>query len=234
MEPSVIERFDKWAAEGAAHRGGVFRSEYMVRLEQLLPKECKCSAETGCGKSTVLFSNISKRHIVFSLDDRQDESSSVLFYEECPITKIDRVELVPGPTQLTLPNYEFTEKLDIVLIDGPHGYPFPELEYFYFYPWIKPGGILIIDDVNIASIGRLANFVAEDEMFEFVELVISTAVFKRTEAPVFDPLAGDGWLRQRYNRHRVSPDRLEYLAEGPGDKISSNAVDRIVYGEDEA
>ena len=35
-----------------------------------------------------------------------------------------------------------------VLIDGPHGYPFPEIEYFYFYPRLKPGALLVVDDIR--------------------------------------------------------------------------------------
>jgi len=50
------------------------------------------------------------------------------------------VRFVEGPTQKTLPRYTFEAKLQAVLLDGPHAYPFPDLEYFYFYPHIERGG----------------------------------------------------------------------------------------------
>jgi hypothetical protein len=44
-----------------------------------------------------------------------------------------------------------------VLLDGPHGYPFPDMEYYFFYPHIKPRGHLVIDDIQIPSIGRMTD-----------------------------------------------------------------------------
>lgn len=194
------------------HVAGAFSTSVLRRLEELLPPDIKFSAETGCGKSTILFSNVSLHHTVFCLDDREvGDDSSVKYFQSCEITKNDRVHLEFGPTQKTLPFFTAFKPYDVVLIDGPHGYPFPEMEYYYFYPHLRPGGILIIDDVHIATIGRLADVIAEDEMFEPVELVSTTAVFRRTDAPAFDP-TGDGWWLQDFNRRRI-PRHLPYLAQ---------------------
>jgi predicted O-methyltransferase YrrM len=194
------------------HVAGAFSTAVLRRLEELLPKNIKYSAETGCGKSTILFSNVSDHHTVFCLDDREHgENSSVAYFQTCELTKNDRVHMVYGPTQKTLPFHTEFKPFDVVLIDGPHGYPFPEMEYYYFYPHLRPGGILIVDDVHIASIGRLADVIAEDEMFEVVELVATTAVFRRTDAKAFDP-TGDGWWLQNFNRRRI-PRHLPYLAQ---------------------
>jgi predicted O-methyltransferase YrrM len=194
------------------HVAGAFQTTVLRRLEELLPKDIHHSAETGCGKSTILFSNVSPHHTVFCLDDRvHGDNSSISFYETCELTKNDHVHLVLGPTQKTLPVFTDFKPYDVVLIDGPHGFPFPELEYYYFYPHLRPGGLLILDDVHIATIGRLADVIAEDAMFEPVELVSTTAVFRRTDAPTFDP-TGDGWWQQNFNRRRI-PRHIPYLAE---------------------
>ena len=50
-------------------------------------------------------------------------------------------------------------------------------------------------------------------MFEKVEFVGSTAIFRRTDAPVFDPL-GDGWWLQDFNRRRASFLKDIYLKDG--------------------
>lgn len=193
------------------HVAGAFQTAVLRRLEQLLPTEIHYTAETGCGKSTILFSNVSPHHTVFCLDDRQHgDDSSISFYETCALTKPDRIHLILGPTQKTLPTFTDFKPYDVVLIDGPHGFPFPELEYYYFYPHLRPGGLLILDDVHIPTIGRLGDVIAEDEMFEPVELVSSTAVFRRTDAPTFDP-TGDGWWMQNFNRRRI-PRYLPYLS----------------------
>jgi predicted O-methyltransferase YrrM len=209
---AVVDEIEALGLANKSHAAGAFPSSVLRRLEQLMPQKMMATAETGCGKSTILFSNLSKSHTAFCIDDTHEkDNSSITFFKECPLTKNNRVELVLGPTQETLPSYKNFKAYDCVLIDGPHGFPFPEIEYYFFYPHMKPGSILILDDVHINTIGRLADFIAEDAMWEFVELVSTTAVFKRTGAATFDP-TGDGWWTQDFNRRRI-PASNKYLAE---------------------
>ena len=199
---------------GGAHAAGSLPLRTLARIEQLMQGDALASVETGCGKSTIFFSRICARHTVFCLDDRATgAASSVAYYMNCPATRADRVETIFGPTQATLPRYEAHTPYDLVLIDGPHGFPFPELEYFFLYPHIKTGGLLVIDDINIPTIGRLADFLCEDRMFEKVEFIGGTAVFRRTDAPLFDPF-GDGWWLQDFNRRRAHFAKDIYLEDG--------------------
>ncbi len=199
---------------GYAHGAGSLPLRTLLRIEKLLPATPIASAETGCGKSTIFFSRISRHHKVFCLDDREGfESSSVSYFMDCAATRMDRVEVIFGPTQATLPVYKDHVPYDLVLIDGPHGFPFPDLEYYFFYPHLKTNGLLVIDDIQIPTIGRLAEFISEDAMFEEVECVGSTAEFRRTDAPVFDPL-GDGWWLQDYNRRRADFSKHIHLRDG--------------------
>lgn len=155
----------------------------------------KNSVETGAGKSTLFFSQISGHHTVFALD----VGNSLTTVKESDLLRAEYVEFIEGPTQLTIPTHIFTEKLQVVLIDGPHGYPFPDLEYYYLYQHIAQGGLLIIDDINIPSIKRMAEIIKSDDMFDCIDLVGKTMFFQRTSAPLFDPLA-DGWWEQGYNK----------------------------------
>ena len=98
------------------------------------------SMETGSGKTTLLFSHLSACHKVFSLDSG---TGSVRNVQESPLFNAAAVEYVEGPTQRTLPAYEFAQQLDIALLDGPHGYPFPDLEYYFVYPHLRSGGVLL-------------------------------------------------------------------------------------------
>lgn len=227
-----MEAYQAWDAEGSGHVADAFPTRALLEIERHLPESVQRSAETGCGKSTVLFSNLAQQHHVFALDDREHEHSSVAFYERCPLTRLDRVIAHFGPTQITLPTFKHEDQYDLVLIDGPHGYPFPEMEYLSFYPHMREGGVLIIDDVNIPTVGRLADFVAEDAMWEMMTVVAhNTALFRRTAAPVFYP-HGDGWYDQDYNRRRVSPNRDIFLQDGPvREAITSQRLDHIVHGE---
>jgi predicted O-methyltransferase YrrM len=207
-----IEEYTKIA--GNNHGCGSLPLRTLLRIEQLIKPPIMASAETGCGKSTIFLSRLSKTHKVFCLDDRgEGDGSSVEYFMKCPATSSENLEIIYGPTQLTLPKYEDHTPYDLVLIDGPHGYPFPDLEYYYFYPHLRIGGLLIVDDIHIPTIGRLADFISEDAMFELVEFIDTTAIFRRTDAPAFDP-TGDGWWRQDYNRRRAPFSHEFYLADG--------------------
>jgi hypothetical protein len=81
-----------------------------------------------------------------------------------------------------------------------HGYPFPDLEYYYFYPLLQKVGLLLVDDIQIPSIGRMFEILKRCGMFALSEVVKKNlAIFKRTQAPVIDPQS-DSWWLQGYNK----------------------------------
>lgn len=156
------------------------------------------SVETGCGATTLLLSHLSENHTAFALD----VGGSVASVRSSPLLCPDVVKFVEGPSQRTLPAFPFEHKIQFALIDGPHAYPFPDLEYYYFYPHLDTGALLVVDDIQIPGIHNLFNFLRADRMFRLEEVVRTTAFFTRTEAPVFDPF-GDEWEQQGYNRRTL-------------------------------
>jgi len=199
-----MEKYISYEAEGQngiKHKDGAFPNDVLKQIEKILPSCSQHSAETGCGKTTILFSNISNDHTVFAVDDSDYENSSVKYFMECPLTRPKNVTTLFGPTQKTLRTYSSHEMYDFVLLDGPHAYPFPDFEYLIFYPYIKEGGFLILDDVHIPTIGRMAAIIAEDEMFKLVGIFRTTAIFQRTQEKLFNP-EGDDWYLQAYNKRR--------------------------------
>ena len=153
------------------------------------------SVETGSGRTTLLFSHLSASHLVFAKDD--GESISVV--KKSHLFKSDHVTYIEGPNQVTLPRYTFNHKVQMALIDGPHGYPFPDLEYYYLYPLIETGGLILLDDIQIPSITRMYEIIKMDDMFNLLEVVGNMAFFSRSGAPLIDPLS-DSWWLQGYNR----------------------------------
>lgn len=159
-------------------------------------REISCSMETGSGVSTIVFSHLSSNHTVFAVEYGNGSITNV---KKSPLFNSDTTVFVEGPTQKTLPDYKFKEKLQVALIDGPHGYPFPDLEYYYIYPNLDVDALLIIDDIHIPTIHNMFEFIKADEMFEFLEIVGNTAFFRRTDAEMFPPTI-DGWWMQNYNK----------------------------------
>ena len=178
------------------HTAGTFSAAVLQAIVRHTEAPVAHSAETGSGASTLLFSHMSADHTVFALDAG---TNSVRGVQSSPLLRRDTVTFVEGPTQVTLPQHAFRELLSLALIDGPHGYPFPDLEYYYLYPHLAPHALLIVDDIHIPTITNLFEFLVADEMFELREVVETTAFFRRTTAPTFPP-TGDGWWEQRYNK----------------------------------
>jgi len=181
---------------------GIYKHCYKVDIQN--------SIETGSGKTTMLFTNLSKRHEVFALNIE----NSVEVVGSSPLINKESYHWIDGPTQKTIPQFNFDKKYQVVYLDGPHGYPFPELEYYFIYPHIEIGGLLIIDDIIVPTIYNLYKFLKQDEMFEELEVIDATAFFKRTDAKTFDPY-GDGWWIQGYNKkHYPIPVNFKIFLKG--------------------
>ena len=180
------------------HGAGTVTNRVLRAIAAHHPRPLLRTAETGTGRTTLLLSHASREHVVFAADDAGN-GDSLERVRTSTLLAGETTCFVVGPTQLTLPRYEFTDELDLVLIDGPHAFPFPCLEYYYFAPHVRSGGLLIVDDINIPSIRFMYEFLRKDAMWRRNAVVDTTAFFTRTEAPTLDPL-GDGWWLQGYNR----------------------------------
>ncbi len=176
----------------------------------------RCSVETGAGKSTLLLSHLSEQHTVFALDAGQSLTRAADSF----LLRKDHVRFIDGPSQLTLMSHEFTEPLQLVFIDGPHGFPFPNMEYWKLYPHLEPGGLLVLDDIHIPTIRQLFDFLREDAMFRLLETVGKTAFFERTTAQTFSPVE-DGWWLQNYNTRRFP---VPYESITPAGDVASQGL----------
>jgi len=183
------------------HGAGTVPNVVLERLSELLEtRRPKVSVETGTGRTTLLFSHLSANHTVFCVDDRAG-GNSYGAVRESELLDLRNTKFVLGPTQITLKNYVFTEPIDLAFLDGPHGYPFAELEYYFIYPHLRAGALLVLDDIHIPTIFRMFEFLKEDKMFALNAVVANTAMFLRTDEATFHPLQDQWWL-QEFNKKR--------------------------------
>ena len=215
--PAISDRILEYSRSTPDHASGTVDVAVLHAIEDLAPSPLNWTMETGCGKTTILLSNVSQRHQVFCVDDRAAKNSSIAYVAECPSYQDDVTHFILGPTQRTLPTFVFDQPIDLALLDGPHGYPFPELEYFFVYPHLRAGALLVIDDIHIPTIHNLYSFLAEDDMFDLAHVEKTTAFFRRTGAPALDP-SGDGWWLQSYNKARfpIAPPAEAQPSASPG------------------
>jgi predicted O-methyltransferase YrrM len=91
---------------------------------------------------------------------------------------LDHVHFIADYSQNVLPSLA-REDLDLVLIDGGHGYPIPAIDWFYTAPMLKTGGVVIIDDVQLWTGLELKRFLAKEDAWKLVgDFARSTAYVK--------------------------------------------------------
>lgn len=197
----IIRGIQHYESERGQHASGTFGKNVLEKIAELSPPIPTVSVETGCGKSTILFSHLSKSHVCYTVDNSMQANGSLNFVKQCPLLRSERVRFLLGPTQLTMATSPPSSTIDAALIDGPHAYPFPELEYYYLYPKLRTNALLIIDDLHIPTIARMYEFLCEDAMFDELHIEDHTGFLRRTDAPIFPP-TWDCWNEQNYNRVR--------------------------------
>ena len=196
------------------HKAGTMYPKLLWKIiEHCSNLDVTYSMETGSGVSTIVFSHISSNHNVFAVEHGNGSISNV---KKSPLFNSKAVKFIEGPTQITLPKFKFTHKLQVALIDGPHGYPFPDMEYYYIYPNLDVNALLIVDDIHIPTIHNMYEFIKADEMFDLLEVFKHTAFFRRTDSKTFPPTI-DGWWMQNYNKMNLNN-------EENSEKIKKNNV----------
>ncbi len=189
---SIIALPEDW------HGAGSMSEKTLRHLTKVLGEmqPINYSVETGSGKTTLLFSHASTNHKTFALDSGNGSISNV---KASPIFNAEHVTFVEGPTQITMPAFDFDQPIDVALIDGPHGYPFPDLEYYHLYHHIREGGLLLLDDIQIPTIKNIHRTLEADDMWDLLEVVDNLSFFRRTAHEGVSPTE-DGWWKQGLNR----------------------------------
>jgi hypothetical protein len=201
-DPGLIiraSRFHPWDAMAPAALSGI-----------LTRGPFQSSVETGCGGSTIVLSHASQQHTAFAIEGK-DQTITELRRQGDFDDK--HVTFVEGQTKTTLPGCRLEGPVDLVLLDGPHAYPLPQVEFAYLFPWLRIGGWLVLDDIQIPSVNELFRFLLRESSVMLEEVVLRTAFFRRTGAVDQGP---DGWESQGMNRHTIFRyswrDRLRRLS----------------------
>ena len=161
--------------------------------------------ETGAGISTLIFAMGGSQHIaVAPWNDEMDEFRK---YGAALGIDTSRIEFVASPSEKYLPTMT-TAELDIVFIDGKHAFPWPVLDWYYTADRLKVGGLMMIDDTQIRSVGMLSEFLKSDSpRWQFVETAGErTDVFRKLAPSVHDvawheqPWLAGAWQRPLLQR----------------------------------
>lgn len=189
QDPALVIRagqFHPWDAMAPAALAGILRRGPFAS-----------SAETGCGGSTIVLSHASERHAAFAIEGEHGTITALRGHRDL---RHGSVTFIQGQTKDTLPGHRFECALDLVLLDGPHAYPMPQIEFAYLFPCLRAGGWMVLDDIQIPSVYELFAFLRQESSVVLEEVVVRTAFFRRVRV---EPPSPDGWMRQGINRRTL-------------------------------
>jgi Methyltransferase domain len=148
--------------------------------------------ETGAGLSTIVFAARGAEHE--AITPAAVEAAAIRVELERRAIPPERVSFHVGPSHEVLPTWQ-PRQLDLVLLDGAHGFPYPILDWWYVMPHVKKDGLLLLDDAYMAGVRVLLEYL-ESRPSWHVERAIGdrTVVVRkiRDEEPPFDPFGTDG------------------------------------------
>jgi hypothetical protein len=141
--------------------------------------------ETGAGVSTLIFAMGGSEHTAVA--PFGDEMEEMRNYARTVGIDTSRVTCVASGSEKYLPTLT-NEQFDIVFIDGMHAFPWPILDWYSTADHLKVGGLMIIDDTQLPSVGMLCDFLKVDSpRWLFTKTVgARTDVFEKIAASIHD------------------------------------------------
>jgi len=155
--------------------------------------EGMATLETGAGASTIVFAARGAVHESVTPDPEEEHR----IRRACQERGIDDSKLTfhIGRSQDVLPSLPPRE-LDLVLVDGAHGFPYPVLDWWHLAPRLEPGGRMLLDDAYLPGVAAVVDYARASDAWE-LEAPVSfrTACIRklRHEQP---PSGADGLAAQ--------------------------------------
>lgn len=163
--------------------------------------------ETGLGVSTVLFALWGCQHIC--VVHSEQEVTACRQYLDARGISSEGITFHAGPSERVLPALELPE-LDLVFIDGCHGFPVPAIDWFYAGSMLRAGGVAVLDDAQLPHV-RLG-------LFDFLDRDPRWARTARYPKWVAYQRHGSGSLSEEWEHQLFfrPPLRERYAALVPG------------------
>jgi Methyltransferase domain len=124
--------------------------------------------ETGSGSSTIVFAARGAVHEAVT----PEAGEETRIRGECEKRGIatDQVAFRVGSSHEVLPAWE-PRPLDLVLIDGAHGFPYPILDWWHVQEHLKIGGRVLLDDAYMPPVGVLLDWLESSPAWRVEEPV---------------------------------------------------------------
>lgn len=148
--------------------------------------------ETGSGISTLIFALNETTHT--SVSPNKQESEAIRKYAKGKGINLDKISFVIDSSDHYLPQSTLSG-LDLVFLDGKHAFPWPIVDWFYTVDKLKKGGLIVIDDAHMKSVGILVDFMSVDPAWKLIKNFDGkTVAFEKIRESVHDV----AWHMQPY------------------------------------
>jgi Methyltransferase domain len=177
--------------------------------------------ETGAGASTIVFASRGAAHEAVTPDPEEEAR----IRRACTERDIDDSKLTfhIGRSQDVLPGLGHRE-LDLALVDGAHGFPYPVLDWWHLAPRLRVGGRMLLDDAYLPGVAAVIDYVRSSDAWELERPVsFRTALIRKLRdeepPPGADALASRGRMSFAYlppHRRAVASVRTRVFSTRPG------------------
>ena len=157
-DPPVVHGI--WDETGTRVDTGLWSTD--VDCYELIAERCDNTSrtlETGLGLSTALLAALGARHTCVTYS--QEEVDRLKAYCAAHDISTSTLTFAIGLSDAVLPTLDPTP-LDLVLIDGGHGFPTPVIDWFYGAARLVKGGVVVIDDLQLPAPLMLADYLRQD------------------------------------------------------------------------
>jgi Methyltransferase domain len=171
--------------------------------------------ETGSGSSTLVFAAAGASHEAVTPDAEEE----VRIRGECERRGIDSssVRFRIGLSHEVLPTLG-PRPLDLVLLDGAHGFPYPVLDWWYVAPHVRVGGLVLLDDAYMPPVRVLVDALRKQPAWEVAAAVGPRTVAVRKVAEGLPPFDWHG---------EPIGGRMSFRYLPPGPRVVASARQRI-------
>lgn len=151
--------------------------------------------ETGSGVSTALFAAWGCEHRCVT--PSQVEVDALKEYCRSHSILTDRVVFDVAPSDEVLVRLDPHDRsLDVVFVDGGHGFPVPMIDWFYGAGRLRRGGVLVLDDIHLPAVKILRSFLDLDQRWGRLERTVKWAAYERRN----EGSLGEDWYEQPFYR----------------------------------
>jgi hypothetical protein len=191
-------------------------------MAELCPRGAR-TLETGLGMSTVLFARWGCQHTCV-VPSQEEVDRCVAYLDERGIGR-ERVTFEVGYSEQVLPRLD-PRPLDLVLVDGAHGFPMAIVDFFYTAGRLVEGGVLVLDDLQLPSVRLgLLDFLDRDPRWGLERREFKWGAWRRLSAGALAEFEGQQAFlgppdRQARLRERIVPRPLRPTARKVRDALS--------------